>query len=40
MSALTWTVPPFTWTATAADILAKVALIERDFKKLLACNLK
>ena len=31
---------PFTWTATAADILAKVTLIERDFKKLLACNLK
>ncbi len=31
---------PFTWTATARDIITKVTLIERDFKKLLACNLK
>ena len=31
---------PFTWTATADDIIEKVALIDRDFRKLLACNLK
>jgi transposase len=30
----------FEWTATAKDIIEKVALVERDFKKLLACNLK
>jgi len=31
---------PFEWTATAGDILEKVALVEQDFRKLLACNLK
>lgn len=31
---------PFAWTATATEILEKVALVERDFRKLLACNLK
>jgi hypothetical protein len=31
---------PFTWTATADDIIEKVELIDRDFRKLLACNLK
>jgi transposase len=31
---------PFEWTATADDILEKVALVDRDFRKLLACNLK
>jgi transposase len=31
---------PFEWTATADDILEKVALVERDYRKLLACNLK
>ena len=30
---------PFEWTATAADIIEKVALVDRDFRKLLACNL-
>jgi transposase len=31
---------PFAWTATADEIIAKVAILDRDFKKLLACNLK
>jgi hypothetical protein len=31
---------PFIWTATAGDIIEKVALIDQDFRKLLACNLK
>jgi len=31
---------PFTWTATAGGIITKVRILERDFKKLLACNLK
>ena len=31
---------PFIWTATADDIIEKVALIDQDFRKLLACNLK
>ena len=31
---------PFEWTATADEIIAKVAILNRDFKKLLACNLK
>ena len=31
---------PFEWTATADEILEKVALVDRDFRKLLACNLK
>ncbi|HEY1914178.1 MAG TPA: IS630 family transposase [Streptosporangiaceae bacterium] len=31
---------PFKWTATADEILEKVALVDRDFRKLLACNLK
>jgi transposase len=31
---------PFEWTATADEIIAKVAVLDRDFKKLLACNLK
>jgi transposase len=31
---------PFEWTATADEIITKVAIVERDFKKLLACNLK
>ena len=29
---------PFEWTATAADIIEKVALLDRDFRKL-SCNL-
>ncbi|MHB1739670.1 MAG: hypothetical protein ACYCXA_09385 [Actinomycetes bacterium] len=28
----------FRWVATAAEILERVALVERDYKKLLACN--
>jgi transposase len=31
---------PFEWAATADEILEKVALVDRDFRKLLACNLK
>lgn len=31
---------PFEWAATADEIIGKVAIINRDFKKLLACNLK
>ena len=31
---------PFEWTASADEILEKVALVDRDFRKLLACNLK
>lgn len=31
---------PFEWTAIADEIIAKVAILDRDFKKLLACNLK
>jgi transposase len=31
---------PFDWTATAGDILGKVALLDRDYKKLVANNLK
>ena len=31
---------PFEWTATADEILEKVTLVDRDFRKLLACNLK
>ena len=31
---------PFKWLATADEIIAKVAILDRDFKKLLACNLK
>ena len=31
---------PFEWSATADEILEKVALVDRDFRKLLACNLK
>lgn len=31
---------PFEWTATADEIIAKVAILDRDFNKLLACNLK
>lgn len=31
---------PFTWTATPDDIITKVRLLHRDFKKLLANNLK
>ena len=31
---------PFEWVATADEIVARVAIIERDFKKLLANNLK
>ena len=30
----------FEWVATADEILEKVALVDRDFRKLLACNLK
>jgi hypothetical protein len=29
---------PFTWTATPKEIIAKVRIIHRDFKKLLANN--
>lgn len=29
---------PFQWTATADEIIAKVAILQRDFKKLLDCN--
>jgi transposase len=29
---------PFEWVATADEILGKVRIIERDFRKLLACN--
>ncbi len=29
---------PFTWTATANEIITKVRLIHHDFKKLLANN--
>jgi hypothetical protein len=31
---------PFEWAATADEIIAKVAIVNRDFKKLLACNLQ
>jgi len=31
---------PFEWVATADEIVARVAILERDFKKLLANNLK
>lgn len=31
---------PFEWTATADEILRKVALLDRDYKKLVANNLK
>jgi transposase len=31
---------PFEWAATADEIIAKVAIVDRDFKKLLACNLQ
>ncbi len=31
---------PFEWSATADEILERVALVDRDFRKLLACNLK
>jgi hypothetical protein len=31
---------PFTWTATPKEIIAKVRIIHRDFKKLLANNSK
>lgn len=31
---------PFQWTATADEIIAKVTILDRDFRKLLACNLK
>jgi transposase len=31
---------PFEWTATADDILEKVALLDRDYKKLVANNVK
>jgi hypothetical protein len=29
---------PFEWVATADEILGKVRIIERDFRKMLACN--
>lgn len=29
---------PFKWTATADEIIGKVRIIERDFRKMLACN--
>ena len=29
---------PFEWTATADEIIAKVTILDRDFRKLLACN--
>jgi len=31
---------PFEWTTTADEIIAKVTILDRDFRKLLACNLK
>ena len=31
---------PFEWVATADEIIEKVAILERDFRKLLACNSK
>ncbi len=31
---------PFEWTTTADEIVAKVTILDRDFRKLLACNLK
>ena len=31
---------PFTWTATADDILEKVAILDRDFRKLVDNNQK
>jgi hypothetical protein len=31
---------PFTWTATLGDIIASVRILHRDFKKLLANNVK
>lgn len=31
---------PFEWTATADEILAKVALLDRDDEKLVANNVK
>ena len=31
---------PFEWTATADEILAKVALLDRDYRKLVANNIK
>jgi transposase len=31
---------PFTWTATPDEIIAKVAILQRDFRKLLANNSK
>ena len=34
------TADPFEWTATADEVLEKVALLERDYRKLLANNTK
>lgn len=31
---------PFEWVATAGEIIGKVRIIERDFRKMLACNSK
>jgi hypothetical protein len=31
---------PFEWTATPQEIIAKVAILQRDFRKLLANNSK
>src|SRR5215203_1712630 len=31
---------PFEWTATADEIIAKVALLDRDYRKLVANNIK
>lgn len=31
---------PFEWTATADEIIGKVSILERDFRKLLNCNSK
>ena len=31
---------PFEWVATAEEIISKVAILEQDFRKLLACNQK
>lgn len=31
---------PFEWSATAYEILERVALVDRDFREPLACNLK
>lgn len=31
---------PFEWTATASEILAKIALLDRDYRKLVANNIK